>query len=75
MMAAVATETKRGKTRIRHRQGAQRVTDDTGAQSRPLPRETVHVYRPTEHVLDNPLRAGLALEHVPEPLIIVLRHR
>ena len=36
------------------------------------PQETVHVYRPVEHEIENPLRAGLALERVPEPCVIVI---
>ena len=35
-------------------------------------REAVHVYRPAEKALENPLRAGLALERVPEPCLLVV---
>ena len=35
-------------------------------------RETVHLSRPAAQAYENPLRAGLALEKVPEPCLIVI---
>jgi glucose-6-phosphate 1-dehydrogenase len=35
-------------------------------------RAAVHVYRPPEHTLENPLRSGLAIERVPEPCLLVV---
>jgi glucose-6-phosphate 1-dehydrogenase len=43
-----------------------------GTTKTATPRETVHVYRPAEQTFDNPLRAGLAIEKVPEPCQIVI---
>jgi len=59
----VATETGRGKARTA-----------TGTTKTAPSRDTVHVYRPTptEQTSENPLRAGLALERVPEPCLIVV---
>ncbi len=34
--------------------------------------ESVHVYRPPEEAEQNPLRAGLRLERVPEPCLIIV---
>ena len=34
--------------------------------------EAVHVYRPPEQTQENPLRAGLMLERVPEPCVVVI---
>ena len=36
------------------------------------PHETVHLKRRSEQVYENPLRAGLSLERVPEPCLIVV---
>ncbi len=35
-------------------------------------KESVHVYRPQEEAQQNPLRAGLRLERVPDPCVIVV---
>ncbi len=81
-MAAVATETKRGKPRTatgtdkaRDASSTTKTAKSTRAAKTAkgsLPRETVHVYRPPEQTLQNPLRAGLALEKVPEPCLLVV---
>ena len=73
MMAALATETKRNKTRTATGTEKPRTPSTTTKPSKStLPRETVHVYRPPEQAVDNPLRSGLALEKVPEPCLIVV---
>jgi Glucose-6-phosphate dehydrogenase, NAD binding domain len=57
----MATQT--GRSRARTTVGTSR---PRGAQ------ESVHVYRPSEEAAHNPLRAGLRLEKVPEPCVIVV---
>jgi glucose-6-phosphate 1-dehydrogenase len=55
----VATQTRRPRTAVgTARQGASQ--------------EAVHVYRREEQPVENPLRAGLMLERVPEPCTIVI---
>ena len=57
----MATQTSRGRGRT-----AVGTTRARAAQ------EAVHVYRPKDEPVENPLRAGLMLERVPEPCVIVI---
>ncbi len=57
----MATQTGRSRTRV-----ATGTAKARGAQ------DSVHVYRPAEEAEQNPLRAGLPLERVPEPCVIVV---
>jgi glucose-6-phosphate 1-dehydrogenase len=69
----VATDTKRRKTRTSTgTDKARSVETTTKSTKSTLPRETVHVYRPSEQAFENPLRAGLTLERIPEPSLIVV---
>jgi glucose-6-phosphate 1-dehydrogenase len=43
-----------------------------GTTRESTPQEAVHVYRRDERTVENPLRAGLMLERVPEPCVIVV---
>ena len=69
----MATDTKRRKTRTSTGTDKARTVETTTKSTKStLPRETVHVYRPPEQAVENPLRAGLTLERIPEPSLIVV---
>jgi glucose-6-phosphate 1-dehydrogenase len=61
----LATETGRTRTKTLK-------TTAPGTTKASPARETVHLNRPAAQAYENPLRAGLALEKVPEPCLIVI---
>ena len=65
----MATETTRPKT-----PRTAKIAKTASGTTKAVPsRDTVHVYRPpAEQGPENPLRAGLAIEKVPEPCLIVV---
>ena len=68
----MATETKRTSTATPRKKttGGRTAGGTTNAARHPA--ETVHVYRQSDQRSENPLRAGLALERVPEPCVVVV---
>ncbi len=64
----MATRTSRSRAAT----GVDKAKTKSGTTKAAHPHETVHVYRPPEQALENPLRAGLAMERVPDPCLIVV---
>lgn len=53
-------------------QTGRRARTAIGTARNTAPQEAVHVYRRGEQPLENPLRAGLMLDRIPEPCVIVI---
>jgi glucose-6-phosphate 1-dehydrogenase len=52
--------------------GRSRARTTVGSSRARNAKESVHVYRPQEEAQQNPLRAGLRLERVPDPCVIIV---